>query len=155
MKCVACGKAELVRDNQDISYTYKGQTIVIPNVGGEYCPACNESLHTVEESEYLNSEMLAFAKEVNRESVKPEFISQTRKLLKLDQRQAAELFGGGTNAFSRYESGKTRPPLALVQLFKLLTKHPELLKELKIADEEHGDGLPNKKRLLRRKKVLV
>jgi 4-azaleucine resistance transporter AzlC len=49
--------------------------------------------------------------------------------LDLDQRQAAELFGGGVNAFSRYENGKTKPPLALVKLFKLLDRHPELLNE--------------------------
>jgi hypothetical protein len=35
----------------------------------------------------------------------------------LDQREAAEIFGHGVNAFSRYESGKTKPPLALVKLF--------------------------------------
>ena len=29
---------------------------------------------------------------------------------------AAAIFGGGVNAFSRYETGKTRPPLALVKL---------------------------------------
>jgi HTH-type transcriptional regulator/antitoxin MqsA len=45
----------------------------------------------------------------------------------LDQREAAEIFGGGVNAFSRYESGKTKPPLALVQLVKVLERRPELL----------------------------
>lgn len=47
------------------------------------------------------------------------------------ERQAAELFGGGVNAFSRYENGKTKPPLALVKLFKLLDRHPGLLEELR------------------------
>ena len=32
--------------------------------------------------------------------------------LDLDQRQAAELFGGGVNALSRFENGKAKPPLA-------------------------------------------
>ena len=44
---------------------------------------------------------------------------------------AAELFGGGVNAFSRYETGRTRPPLALVKLLGLLDRHPELLDEIK------------------------
>lgn len=155
MKCVSCGEASMVRDIRDLAYTYKGQTITIANVGGEFCPACNESLHTAEEAEYLNSEMLAFTKEVNGATVKPEFISDTRKLLKLDQRQAAELFGGGTNAFSRYESGKTRPPLALVQLFKLLANHPELLNELKAKEPEKTTTPLVKSRLTRRKKMLA
>jgi HTH-type transcriptional regulator/antitoxin MqsA len=54
-----------------------------------------------------------------------------RKKLQLDQREAAEIFGGGINAFSRYENGKTKPPLALVQLLRVLDRHPELLDEVK------------------------
>ncbi len=56
-----------------------------------------------------------------------------RKKLSLDQREAAEIFGGGVNAFSRYENGKTRPPLALVKLLKVLDRHPDLLDEIKVA----------------------
>ena len=63
----------------------------------------------------------------------PAFIVGVRKKLHLDQRQAAEIFGGGVNAFSRYENGKTKPPLALVKLLKVLDRHPELLEEIKAA----------------------
>lgn len=42
-------------------------------------------------------------------------------------------FGSGVNAFSRYENGKTEPPLALVKLLKLLDRHPELLNEVRSA----------------------
>jgi HTH-type transcriptional regulator/antitoxin MqsA len=42
-------------------------------------------------------------------------------------------FGGGVNAFSRYENGKTKPPLALVELLKVLDRHPDLLDEVKVA----------------------
>lgn len=41
------------------------------------------------------------------------------------------MFGGGPNAFSRYESGKTKPPVALVKLFQLLDRHPEFYKEIR------------------------
>ena len=53
------------------------------------------------------------------------------KKLDLDQQEAAELFGGGANAFSRYENGKTRPSLALVKLLKVLERHPDLLAEVR------------------------
>jgi|GEM_PF-3785302 len=58
MKCVSCGKAEMVRDIRDVTYTHKGQTTIIPNVGGLYCPECGESVHNAEESQYLNAAML-------------------------------------------------------------------------------------------------
>jgi HTH-type transcriptional regulator/antitoxin MqsA len=54
-----------------------------------------------------------------------------RKKLALDQREAAEIFGGGVNAFSRYENGKTKPPLSLVKLLKVLERHPDLLAEIR------------------------
>jgi len=40
-------------------------------------------------------------------------------------------FRRGVNAFSRYESGKTKPPLALVKLLKILDRHPDLLNEVR------------------------
>jgi HTH-type transcriptional regulator/antitoxin MqsA len=51
--------------------------------------------------------------------------------LGLDQRQAGEIFGGGVNAFSRYETGKVRTPVSVMQLFTLLNRHPELIEEIK------------------------
>lgn len=130
MKCVSCGKAEMVHDTREVSYTYKGRTTTIPNVTGDFCPACDESIHNAKESERLNALMLEFNKEVNSSIVDPIFISSTRKKLKLDQQEAAEIFGGGPNGFSRYENGKTKPPLALVQLLRLLDNHPDLISEL-------------------------
>jgi HTH-type transcriptional regulator/antitoxin MqsA len=51
-------------------------------------------------------------------------------LLALDQREAAEIFGGGINAFSHYETRKTKPSLALVTAFMVLDRHPDLLNEI-------------------------
>jgi HTH-type transcriptional regulator/antitoxin MqsA len=61
----------------------------------------------------------------------PAFIVSVRRKLALDQPEAAEIFGGGVNAFSRYENGKTKPSLALVKLLKVLDRHPELLDEIR------------------------
>ena len=133
MKCPVCGAAELIRDTRELPYTYKGETTVIPAVTGESCPACAESILDGAESERVMREMRAFSREVNAAMVDPEFIVKVRKKLALDQREAAEIFGGGVNAFSRYENGKTRPPLALVKLLKVLYRHPELLEEVKVA----------------------
>ena len=77
--------------------------------------------------------MLAFNREVNAATVDPDVIARVRKKLQLDQREAARLFGGGVNAFSRYESGRTKPPVALIKLLKVLDRHPELLNEVRAA----------------------
>ena len=133
MKCPVCGAAELVHDIRDLPYTYKGETTVIPAVTADFCPACDESITDMAETERVMRERQAFNKQVNAAIVDPAFIVNVRKKLDLGQREAAEIFGGGINAFSRYENGKTKPPLALVKLLKLLDRHPDLLNEIKAA----------------------
>jgi HTH-type transcriptional regulator/antitoxin MqsA len=133
MRCPVCGATELIYDTRDLPYSYKGETTVIAAVTGDFCPACAESVLDAAESSRVMREMRAFSKQVNAAIVDPGFITDVRKKLNLDQREAADIFGGGINAFSRYESGKTKPPLALVKLFQLLDRHPDLLAEVKNA----------------------
>jgi HTH-type transcriptional regulator/antitoxin MqsA len=132
MKCPICGAAELVHDTRDIPFSYKGETTILKTTG-DFCPACGESIHDMKDSERVMREMRAFVQQVNAAIVDPAFIVKVRKKLALDQSQAAEIFGGGVNAFSRYENGKTKPPLALVKLLKVLDRHPDLLDEIKVA----------------------
>jgi HTH-type transcriptional regulator / antitoxin MqsA len=131
MKCPSCAAADLVHDTRDMPYTYKGESTVLAAVTGDFCPACGEAVLDAEESARVSAAMLDFNKQVNASIVDPGFIVGVRKKLALDQREAAEIFGGGINAFSRYETGKTKPPLALVKLLKLLDRHPHLLKEVR------------------------
>jgi HTH-type transcriptional regulator/antitoxin MqsA len=131
MKCPSCAKATLVCETRNILYTYKGKTTTLRKVTGQFCPACGESVLNLSESTRVNTLMLDFNKQVNASTVDPAFITKVRKKLRLDQQQAAEIFGGGVNAFSRYENGKTRPPVALVKLLKVLERHPELLMEVR------------------------
>jgi HTH-type transcriptional regulator / antitoxin MqsA len=131
MKCPNCSGAELLLEKRDMTFTYKGETIIFPDVCGDYCPACGEGVFEAHTSTIISAKMKAFCKQVNAASVDPSFISAVRTKLALDQREAANIFGGGANAFSRYETGKTKPPLALVKLLKILDAHPELLVEVR------------------------
>lgn len=133
MRCPICAQAELVADTRELPYTYKGESTTIPAVTGEFCPACGEAILDASESTRTSALMLEFNRQVNASIVDPEFISRVRKRLSLDQREAAEIFGGGVNAFSRYENGKTKPPLALVKLLRVLDRHPDLLEEIRAS----------------------
>ena len=133
MKCPSCAVTEQVHDIRDVPYIYKGETTQIPSVAGDFCPACGEATLDAAESIRVSAAMLEFNKQVNAAIVDPGFIVSVRKKLALDQREAAEIFGGGVNAFSRYENGKTKPPLALVKLLRVLDRHPDLLSEVRSA----------------------
>lgn len=133
MKCPCCGAAELIHDTRDMPYTYKGENTTVLAMTGDFCPACGEIILNREHGDRYSETVGLFQRQVNAAYVDPDYIAQVRRKLGLDQRQAAELFGGGVNAFSRYENGKTKPSLALVKLFKLLDRHPDLLSELRTA----------------------
>lgn len=133
MKCPVCGAAQLIHDTRDIAYTYKGESTVIPAVTADFCTACDESITDASETKRVMDLMLAFNKQVNAAIVDPAYIASVRKKLDLDQKEAAEIFGGGVNAFSRYENGKTKPPLALIKLLRVLDKHPNLMREVRAA----------------------
>ena len=133
MKCPCCGAAELLPDPRDMPYVYKGETTLFPAVTGDFCPACGEVVLNREHGDRYSELMGLFQRQINAAYVDPAYIVSVRKKLDLDQRQAAEIFGGGVNAFSRYENGKTKPPLALVKLLKLLDRHPELLNEIRMV----------------------
>ena len=131
MKCPVCGTAELVHDVRDVPYTYKGKTTVIPQVEADFCPACGESLTAPDESRRMMGLMGKFHKQVNNEIAGSGFIRSVRAKLNLNQYEAGELFGGGANAFSRYETGKAAPPKSLLMLFKVLDDNPGLLEQLR------------------------
>ena len=133
MKCPCCAAAELIHDIRDMPYTYKGDVTIIPAVTGDFCPACGEVVLDREHGDRYSELMRQFNKQVNAAYVDPNYILKVRRKLDLDQREAAEIFGGGVNAFSRYENGKTKPPLALVKLLKMLDRHPDLLSEVRAA----------------------
>jgi HTH-type transcriptional regulator/antitoxin MqsA len=130
MLCPNCGSTHISTDTRDIIYVYKGQKTLVPAVNGQFCEHCHESFLDVAESKRYSDAIMEFQKKVNANLIDPNFITSVRKKLKLDQKQAAEIFGGGVNAFSRYETGKATPPVALVKLLKVLDKHPSLLAEI-------------------------
>ena len=133
MKCPYCGKAELKKVKREMPYIYKGEQTLIKAVRGDFCPACGEVVLNREHGDRYSELLGAFQRQVNAAYVDPGYIAKVRKKLDLDQREAADIFGGGVNAFSRYENGKTKPPLALVKLLKVLDRHPDLLNEVRAA----------------------
>ena len=128
MKCASCGYQETVRKTEGLPYSYKGRVTTIPDVTADHCPSCGEIFLDYDESGRVSDAMEAFSREVNAAlGYDPQFIRSARKKLGLGQKEASEIFGGGVNAFSRYETGKIAPPMALVKLLRILDAHPDLL----------------------------
>jgi HTH-type transcriptional regulator / antitoxin MqsA len=120
----------MVYGRRDIARDFEGTSITVPNVEGWLCTVCGELEFETPESARGFFEQVTVLQQQERVRQASE-LRAIRKRLKLTQRQAAELFGGGANAFSDYERGAARPARSTVLLLHLLDHHPELLQELR------------------------
>lgn len=127
--CATCGTPGMVYGRWDIARDFEGASITVPEVEGWFCKACGELEFDTPEAARSFLEQVTALQQQERARQAAE-LRAIRKRLKLTQRQAAELFGGGANAFSDYERGTTRPARSTVLLLHLLDHHPELLQEL-------------------------
>ena len=125
--CPACGNGKLVRETRTARYEYRGE-IREYEQSGDWCSSCEEAVLTGDDMAATEELLLDFMRQVEQRQAGE--LARIRRKLKLTQKQAAALTGGGHNAFSRYERGEARPLPAIMHLFRLLDRHPELLDEL-------------------------
>jgi len=130
MKCPVCGGAELKVGVKSIPYSFRGHKTQI-DAEGEHCASCGEVVMDRAQSAAFMAKVQEFKRGFIAYTIEPEYIMRVRKKLALTQQQAGELFGGGVNAFSRYENGKAQPHPSTVKLLLVLDKHPELLQEIR------------------------
>lgn len=124
--CGECGATALRAFTGETFTIEPGEDVA--GLSGLRCTACGEVyLDHESQKRYVDASDALVLKA--RQAQQAE-LRRVRKRLKLTQHEAARLTGGGHNAFSRYERGEARPAPAVINLFKLLDKHPELLKEL-------------------------
>jgi HTH-type transcriptional regulator/antitoxin MqsA len=123
--CPICAAGVLHDDSKTVTQEYKGHSYQA-KVRGAFCDKCDEAVLVYDADE--EAAWLAFRDQVDQQVASE--LESIRKRLKLTQAQAAKLAGGGKNAFSRYERGQAKPVAAVINLFKLLDKHPDLIKEL-------------------------
>lgn len=127
--CLTCDDGTLLKHGAvDKTINIDTLSVVVPQVSGWHCPNCGECEFDDGEGKRYNDALAALRKQANAE--RAAMLRAIRKKLGLKQAEAGRLFGGGINAFSEYERGKTQPHKSTVLLLKLLGSHPELLKEL-------------------------
>jgi HTH-type transcriptional regulator / antitoxin MqsA len=123
--CPICGEGTLHDSVKTVAQKYKGR-VFTSTTAGAFCDHCADGFAFSDSRE--ESAWLAFRDSVD--TAEATELARIRKKLKLTQWEAAQLAGGGKNAFSRYERGQTKPVAAVMNLFRLLDRHPELLTEL-------------------------
>ena len=115
-------------EGEAFTIEHAGMTATVEGLSGWRCKGCGE-VEFDAESARRNAAAADTLVLRHRERQSKE-IRRIRRKLGLSQVAAARLTGGGHNAFSRYERGEVAPMPAVVSLFRLLDKHPDLLKDL-------------------------
>jgi HTH-type transcriptional regulator/antitoxin MqsA len=131
-ECPFCDNGIMHEESRDQQYTYQGHTLLIQQLG-IYCNSCDESILEAEHLKATRIDLQTFRARVGG-LLGPLEIKKIRKRIGLNQQQAGALFGGGKNAFSRYELGEVSFPKPVSILFSILNKHPKLIDEVKELD---------------------
>lgn len=119
----------MVRGVRPMTITYKGHSATI-DMPGWYCNESGESIHTGEDM-VVSDQALNRLKATVEGLLTPEDVRRIRKALKLTQKEAGLIIGGGPNAFQKYESGEILVSKAITSALLLLDQNPEGLKVLK------------------------
>lgn len=126
--CPICGEMATSHERRKTTFQYKGHSFDIMQPA-LWCDVCGEGIISPDDSKAVSEEMQTHRARIDG-ILAPAEIAAIRKHLKLNQKQAGAIFGGGVNAFNRYERGVNPVPKPLSMLLCILERHPEQLQEI-------------------------
>lgn len=103
--CPACEIGELRATQGDTTIAYEGESLVVVGTHFSVCANCGEEVVLPEQAK-INDVLYADAKKLKDDLWTCGRIAAFRAEWGLSQQEASRLFGGGANAFSKYERGE-------------------------------------------------
>ncbi len=122
-KCPICHDGMLMIKAKKLNYASKNSPLEIKQLDVN-CSSCGNDIRKYinsKKNRHISRDIYA---QINGLLTSAE-VRKIRKQLKLTQKDAARLCGGGPNAFSRYERGEATPLRSTSNLLRLLSRHPE------------------------------
>lgn len=138
--CNVCGSDQVSALSEVETIHYKGQPLAV-DMAYSLCQSCGVEFVATDQIR-ANDRAVIAAKRRADHLLTPEEIRQARAVLGLSQEKAAEMFGGGRNAFSKYERGEVAQSVAMDRLIRVCMSHPSLLDELR--DHHAGHKVVNR-----------
>ncbi|MBU4609725.1 type II toxin-antitoxin system MqsA family antitoxin [Achromobacter sp. GG226] len=126
--CEICGQGHIVEQCDPLDVTYKGVTSAVP----QYflvCDACEIEQSGSEQGKKNRRAVTAFRKSVDGLLSGTE-IKALLEQYHLTQADAAQLFGGGPVAFSKYVNDEVAQSESMDTLLRLVRRSPSVLAEL-------------------------
>lgn len=127
-QCKVCKSEDVLVAQANESISYKGAMLSVP-LAYSICQNCHREFISTEQI-IANDKAIRDAKKAHDGLFTSVEIASARKKLGLTQEQASLVFGGGRNAFSKYERGEVSQSVAMDKLIKQALKHPMVLHDL-------------------------
>ena len=118
--CPICGEGYVTDHVDQVESEYKGHKTLLP-LHYQLCDACHSDSAGAKESKLNKRAVLAFRKSVDGLLTGADILA-LRKRFGLTQTQAAQLFGGGPVAFSKYENDDVAHSEAMDSLLRLVRR---------------------------------
>ena len=126
--CKLCKSEDVSGYVEAEEVSYKGSTLQV-SIAYSLCNNCDREF--ISKPQILQNEAaLRAAKKDYDGLLSSEEIIRARRTLSLTQEQAARVFGGGRNAFSKYERGEVSQSVAMDKLIRICLNHREVFHEL-------------------------
>jgi HTH-type transcriptional regulator/antitoxin MqsA len=122
-KCPFCEQGHLTPETYDDEFQYNGSTVAVRGLERHRCSVCDAEpilRHQIKR----NQVRIADAKRASDGLLAADEIRGIREFLQMSQSDAARIFGGGTNAFSKYERGEVAQSVAMDRLLRLIRDIP-------------------------------
>ncbi len=124
--CPACGEGQIAERRYERDLEYKGVDLHVAGLVHYVCQSCEYAFESHEQHDSnidtirgaFVAERVAF--KVANDLLTGQVIRNVRKYLELTQQEAAELFGGGVNAFSKYENEEIVQSFSMDRLIRLV-----------------------------------
>lgn len=123
--CPACESGVLARRIADESFLYDKATIVAKDVEFSACQNCGEEVVLPTQAK-KNDLAFADARRLHDGLLTSSQIQAWRRRWRLTQQAASDLLGGGPNAFSKYERGKTTQSKSMDLLMQISDSFPQV-----------------------------
>lgn len=129
LRCPICGEGNLLTRKHQRDSELDGYKFVVSSLLHSVCDHCGERVTTPDQSRHnkkvlVDSRARAVAERDRSQALQGSDVLRIRKKLGLTQAQAFRVFGGGTNAFSKYENGEVVPSDAMERLLRLADSVP-------------------------------
>jgi HTH-type transcriptional regulator/antitoxin MqsA len=139
--CPICETGSLSEQAHTGKIQYRNQAVRVPGLEYSQCDSCGADPVLAEQAKH-NQVRFSDAKRKSDGLLSSSDIRKARSYLGLTQHAASSVFGGGLNAFSKYERGEVIQSEAMDKLIRVTCRYSEAWNYLNsIDDGQNGKAL--------------